>query len=66
MTVKDLIESGLIQDNHRVCVKTQIFGSRQQIIAGRWYQDNVLELMDREVKYLQFKEDYLWIIWLKP
>lgn len=51
MTVKDIIESGLVKDDHEINIlwKNPI-SKRIWKTKGSWYQDNILDKLDREVE----------------
>lgn len=52
MTVKDIvIASGLVKDDHEINIlwKNQV-SKRIWKTKGNWYQDNILDKLDREVE----------------
>ena len=56
MRLKDLIESGLVKDDHQIIVSQRITGFGKTISQGNWYQDNILDLLDREIYSAHYKE----------
>ena len=65
MTLGELIESGLVKDNHKICIRTQFGGTRKAIAAGRWFQDMVLSYLDWKIEKMSFENEYLWIVDVK-
>ncbi len=51
MTLKKILDLGLIDDNTEVWVRTP---GPCVLAHGNWYQDNVLEYLDSEL------EDFVW------
>ena len=61
MTLGELIESSLVKDDHNFMVHVPIFGKSapifgnvRQIRCGNWFNDQMLDLMDREIDRLTF------------
>lgn len=54
MKLKEILESGLIRDDHRICVDMKLFGNRKTVAAGKWFQDQILDLMDRKVVQIEY------------
>ena len=52
MTVKDIIiESGLVKDDHEINILWKnLVSKRIWKTKGNWYQDNILDKLDREVE----------------
>lgn len=49
MTLKELIESCLVKDDHNMMIHVPIFGNMRKIQCGKWFEDQILDLMDREI-----------------
>ena len=54
MKLGELIESSLIKDDHNFMVHVPMFGDVRQIRCGNWFNDQILDLMDREIDRLTF------------
>lgn len=54
MTLKELIESCLVKDDHNMKIGIPIFGKPREIKSGRWFEDQILDYMDREIDSLEF------------
>lgn len=55
MTIKQILEMGLIKDDTEVWIRQ---GDGFHVLAhGNWYQDNVLEHMNREVESFTWQDD---------
>lgn len=54
MKLGELIESCLVKDDHNMMVHVPIFGNVRQIRCGQWFNDQILDLKDREIDSLQF------------
>ena len=65
MTVKDLLETALIKDTDKVCIKMMVGADKKTITSGNWFQDQVLNMMDQEVSGFAFEHGYLWTIYVK-
>ena len=68
MTLKELIESGLIKDDEIICIHRPMYGTLQEVRKGNWFQDQILDLMDEQIDqatyccgtwdiHLQFREE---------
>lgn len=53
MTVQQIIEMGLVNDMTKVFIRKDC----TFMAHGNWYQDNVLEYVDREVKSFTWQND---------
>lgn len=49
MILKELIESGLVKDEDNLMIHVPIFGNVRQIRCGKWFNDQILDLMDRAI-----------------
>lgn len=56
MKLKDLIESCLIKDDHHLIISQRIAGYGRSVTRGNWYQDNVLDCLDREIFGAHYKD----------
>ena len=54
MTLKELLESGLIRDEEIICIHRPLYGSAMEIRQGHWYQDNILNIMDATVDTMKY------------
>ena len=57
MTVKQVIESGLVDDNTRILILCDL----GTLASGSWYEDCVLNMADKEVKKITWKNNKLLI-----
>lgn len=55
MTLKELIESPLVKDEDEFMIHVPIFGNVNQIKCGQWFNDQILELMDRVVDKMAYE-----------
>ena len=55
MTIKQILETGLIKDDTEVWIRQ---GDGFHVLAhGNWYQDDILEHMNREVESFTWQDD---------
>lgn len=54
MTLKELIESCLVKDDQTMMVHVPIFGNVRKIRCGNWFNDQILDLADREIDSMKF------------
>ena len=54
MTLKELIESCLVKDDHNMMIHIPVFGNVRQIQCGKWFEDQILDLHDRKIDKLTF------------
>ena len=54
MTLKELIECGLIRDDDSIAVHIRLIGGLEQMRRGQWYQDQILDVMDQEIDTLKY------------
>lgn len=57
MTVKQVIDSGLVTDD----TKIQILCDVGTLASGSWYEDHILNMADKEVKKITWKNNKLLI-----
>ena len=65
MTLKDLITNGLVKDNDTVTIAKPLTGSACDMRKGNWFNDQVLEFMNAEIKAFSWSEDGGYSIALK-
>lgn len=66
MRLKDLMEAPLIRDDDTVTLILEIKGVGTVKRKGRWFQDCILEHMDKEIKEITYKgSEKKWIVCLK-
>lgn len=65
MTLKDLITNGLVKDNDAITVGKPLSGSACDMRRGNWFNDQILEFMNSEIKAFSWSEDSGWSIALK-
>lgn len=66
MTLKDLLQTGLVSDADTVTLILEINGVGTVKRKGSWYQDCILEHMDKEIKEITYKgSEKKWIVCLK-
>ena len=67
MKLKDLLLSEFINDKTRLIISRPIVGHMCDIRYGNWYQDNILDLMEFQVKTFDFDfENNIMSVTLKP
>lgn len=66
MTVKEIFDLDLINDNTEVRVRQQDGYNLHLLAHGNWYQDNVLAYVEREVESFTWQDDNNFYIDLKP
>ena len=62
MKFKELIESNLVKDDHKLAVTVPVYGQAAQIRHGRWFNDEILDVMDREIDTIEYQLGGLWYI----
>lgn len=65
MKFKELVTNNLIKDNDRITVAMPMTGSACDIRKGNWFNDQMLEFMDAEIKAFSWNEDNGYSIALK-
>ena len=66
MKLKDLMEAPLIRDDDTVTLILEVKGVGTVKRKGSWYQDCILEHMDKEIKEVTYKgSEKKWIVYLK-
>ena len=54
MTLGEVIESGLIKDTDIIRIHPAIVSMPNSVRRGKWYEDHILEAVDRSVEYLKY------------
>ena len=62
MKLKELIESNLVKDGHYFAVTVSVHGSASQIGRGNWFHDQNMDVMEREIKTIEYQIGGLWYI----
>ena len=66
MKLRDLIINDMVQDDHMIRIEADFSGTKKKIAAGNWFQDHILDFMDREVETMTFYANCdLWVVTLK-
>lgn len=66
MRLKDLMEAPLIKDDDTVTLILEVPGVGTVKKKGNWFQDFILEHMDREITGFTYKgSEKKWIVYLK-
>ena len=68
MTLRELLESYLVKDDDRIRLHVTANANKERIIAGRWYNDQILKVMDYKIKSLsmdKFEQTVFWDITLE-
>ena len=66
MTLKDLIESTLVKDDHTIGAHIHIDGGIDFFRKGHWFQDPILDVTDLEIDTLKFMGNYWDVHLLGP
>lgn len=64
MTLKELIEAGLIGDSETITVHFTASPGRKRSRKGNWFNDQILEVCEREVLELSYKDGF-WDVLLE-
>lgn len=66
MTLKDLLQTGLVSDVDTVTLILEIKGVGTVKRKGNWFMDHILMHMDKEIKEVTYKGgEKKWIVYLK-
>ena len=67
MILKDLLESGLVKDEHQIkIVFPSVITDRNYVQISNWYQDHILNFMDWQIWAVKFYENtQTWVVNLK-
>ena len=63
MTLKDFIMEGLVKDDETILIMKPICGKVYNV-RGNWFQDEVLDLQEREVVEVSWSKEKGWKILL--
>lgn len=65
MTLKEVLESGLVKDDDVIEIHIPMIGSMENIKRGHWFNDQILDVMDRKIDTLQYTSWGDWDITLQ-
>lgn len=65
MTLKDLVTNGLVKDNDRITIAKPLSGSACDMRKGNWFNDQVLDFFNSEIKAFSWEEESGYSIALK-
>lgn len=65
MTLKDLVLNGIVKDTDKITVTKPLTGSACDMRRGNWFNDQVLEYMNAEIKAFSWSEETGYSIALK-
>ena len=63
MTLKDLLDAGFVKDEDIITIRTSFLGKFSQIRKGNSFNDQVLDVMDREIVTLNLTSYSSWGEW---
>lgn len=56
LTLKDIVESGLIKDDTRITTEKYLAGGIRETRRGNWFHDPILEYLEEEIAELTWSE----------
>lgn len=65
MTLKDLVLSHFVKDNDRITIAKPLSGSACDMRKGNWFNDQILDFMNCEIKAFSWDEENGFSIALK-
>lgn len=65
MTLRDLVLNGFVKDTDKVTVAKPLTGSACDMRQGNWFNDQVLEFMNAEIKAFSWDESNGYSVALK-
>ena len=65
MTLKDLIMNGFVKDTDKITITKPLSGSAFDLRKGNWFNDQILDFMDCEIKSFYWNEKNGFSIALK-
>lgn len=65
MVLKDLVMNGLVKDTDKITIAKPLTGSACDMRHGNWFNDQVLEFMNAEIKAFSWDESNGYSIALK-
>lgn len=65
MVLRDLISNGLVKDTDKITIAKPLAGSACDMRRGNWFNDQVLEFMNAEIKAFSWDESSGYSIALK-
>ena len=54
MKLKELFETTLVKDTDTIAVHVHVIGGIDYFRRGNWYQDQILDLMDRDIDTIRY------------
>lgn len=54
MKLKELFESGMVKDDDTIAIHLPMIGHMEAIRRGRWFNDQILDLMDRDIDTIMY------------
>ena len=65
MTMKELIENGLIKDDDKIRIMRMLPLGFHISRRGSWYQDFILPYVNEEIREYSWSREKGWNIWLE-
>ena len=65
MVLRDLISNGLVKDSDKITIAKPLTGSACDMRRGNWFNDQVLEFMNAEIKAFSWDESSGYSVALK-
>ena len=65
MTLKDLLDSGFVKDDDVISINVPLIGNISQIKKGNWFNDQILDVMDKKIDTFQYSSWGDWDIYLQ-
>ena len=62
MTLRELINEGLIKDEDRIVIKQSVAGTPRQIAEGKWNECSVADYMDSEIYSITYTKGKGWFV----
>lgn len=65
MTLKDLIQNGIVKDTDNITIVSPLIGSAYDMRKGNWFNDQILVFMNAEIRAFSWSEETGYSIALK-
>lgn len=65
MTLRDLIQNGMVKDTDNITIVKPLTGSAYDMRRGNWFNDQILEFMEAEIRAFSWSEETGYSIALK-
>ncbi|MDO4285247.1 MAG: hypothetical protein Q4C60_07895 [Eubacteriales bacterium] len=65
MTLRALLENGLIKDKDTITIAKPLTGNACDMRKGKWFNDSILEYLNAEIRELSWDENNGYSIALK-